>query len=193
MLMKAETNETAALAAAAKTGDTAALNRLIDRFQGPIHRYVWIRLRAKMDADDVTQEIFWKAARRLSTLKDPAKFRPWLFAVAGNLVRDYNRKRRVKEALFVFRETEPIDEAGAAAVETTAAREFASRLLEFTRTLPAGEREVFLLRFVDDLAIREIAETLHKNESTVKTQLYRALTKFKNHRTLREYLKRGCT
>jgi DNA-directed RNA polymerase specialized sigma24 family protein len=48
---------------------------------------------------------------------------------------------------------------------------------------------VFVLRFVDQLGIREIAETLRKSESTVKTQLYRALKKFKKASGLRALLK----
>jgi RNA polymerase sigma-70 factor (ECF subfamily) len=53
------------------------------------------------------------------------------------------------------------------------------------------EKEVFMLRFFDDLGIREISETLGKSESTVKTHLYRGLEKFKNAASLREFLERS--
>ena len=51
------------------------------------------------------------------------------------------------------------------------------------------EQEVFLLRFLDELGIKEIAEVLHKSESTVKTHLYRALGKFKNDTAFRAFIK----
>ena len=50
------------------------------------------------------------------------------------------------------------------------------------------EREVFLLRFFDHLSIKEIAGVLKKNESTVKTHLYRALAKFKKEPAMRKLL-----
>ena len=55
--------------------------------------------------------------------------------------------------------------------------------------LPRMEREVFLLRFFDHLSIREIAGVLKKNDSTVKTHLYRALAKFKKEPAMRRLLK----
>jgi RNA polymerase sigma-70 factor (ECF subfamily) len=50
------------------------------------------------------------------------------------------------------------------------------------------EREVFLLRFMDHLSIREISQIMEKSESTVKTHLYRALKKFKNDTALIQLL-----
>jgi RNA polymerase sigma-70 factor (ECF subfamily) len=55
------------------------------------------------------------------------------------------------------------------------------------------EREVFMLRFLDNLNINEIAQTLKKSESTVKTHLYRALAKFKKEKALRQFLQEDIT
>jgi RNA polymerase sigma-70 factor (ECF subfamily) len=55
--------------------------------------------------------------------------------------------------------------------------------------MPLMEREVFTLRYLDQLGIKEIAETLKKSESTVKTHLYRALKKFRRASELRALLK----
>jgi RNA polymerase sigma-70 factor (ECF subfamily) len=55
-------------------------------------------------------------------------------------------------------------------------------------TLPRMEKEVFTLRFMSHLDIREIADILEKNESTVKTHLYRALGKFRKETTMRQFL-----
>ena len=51
------------------------------------------------------------------------------------------------------------------------------------------EKEVFLLRFFDDLGIREISEVINKSQSTVKTHLYRALKKFKDDASFRDFLR----
>ena len=55
------------------------------------------------------------------------------------------------------------------------------------------EREVFMLRFMDDLNIKEIAQILKKSESTIKTHLYRALAKFKKEKKLRQFLQEDLT
>jgi len=63
-------------------------------------------------------------------------------------------------------------------------REFWDRLKKFAGGLSRWEREIFFLRFLDQLTIREIAEALQKSESAVKTHLYRAVNKFKNDREM---------
>jgi RNA polymerase sigma-70 factor (ECF subfamily) len=68
-------------------------------------------------------------------------------------------------------------------------KEFWHRFYGLTRKMPLMEREVFTLRYLDQLGIKEIAETLKKSESTVKTHLYRALKKFRRASELRALLK----
>lgn len=58
-------------------------------------------------------------------------------------------------------------------------KEFWQQIRQITEVLSKTEREVFMLRFFDELSIKEIGTTLKKNESTVKTHLYRALDKVK--------------
>ena len=59
-------------------------------------------------------------------------------------------------------------------------KQFWTRFNEFIKKLPGVQQQVFRLRFLDHLSIAEIALTLEKNESSVKTHLYRAIEKFKN-------------
>ena len=53
---------------------------------------------------------------------------------------------------------------------------------KYTRFLSRNEKQIFLLKYIDDLTIHEIAQTLNKNENTVKTHLYRSIKKIKKHR-----------
>ena len=68
-------------------------------------------------------------------------------------------------------------------------KEFWTRLNEFFSRLSPSEREVFRLKFLDGLCIREIAEVMEKNESTIKTHLYRAVEKFRRESDLSGFLK----
>ena len=68
-------------------------------------------------------------------------------------------------------------------------REFCEKVNAMLERLSQMEKEVFLLRFFDDLGIREISEVINKSQSTVKTHLYRALKKFKDDESFRDFLR----
>lgn len=152
---------------------------------------VYHRTGSRMDAEDLTQEIFMEMSKSLGRLKDPTRFKPWLYRIALNRVRDFHRKKSLMSFFLTttaMEDTEPSREPGTP-LDHVMEKEFWRQFHRMIRQLPRREREVFVLRFVDQLGIREIAETLRKSESTVKTQLYRALKKFKRASGLRELLK----
>jgi RNA polymerase sigma-70 factor (ECF subfamily) len=177
----------------AKAGNRAALEQLVDYFHKDVFRMVYYRTHSRMDAEDLTQEIFMKMSKSLSSLKDASRLRPWLFRIALNRVRDFHRKKSI---LSFFGTTTELDVAAQATAEdynnpvnNMILKEFQLQFHQFTQGLSRWEREVFMLRFVDHLGIREIAEALKKSESTIKTQLYRALKKFRQNPGLHDLLK----
>ena len=174
----------------ARDGDRSAFEELVDLFQEAIFRMVYYRTCSRMDAEDLTQEIFIRAFENLSKLRDLERFRTWLFRMAVNRVRDFYRKKRV---LGFFRTVEDDTDADLADVEIQddpgaldyiIRQEFWKQVKSFSNMLSRLEREVFFLRFMDHLNIREIAQVMDKSESTVKTHLYRGLKKFKENSTL---------
>ena len=80
----------------ARDGNRWAFDQLIDRYQGDIHRMIYYRIRAPMDAEDLTQDVFIRAYRSISRLREPERFRGWLYTIAVNRVNDYLRKKRVR-------------------------------------------------------------------------------------------------
>ena len=180
-----------ALVDAARSGDGVCLEELISLHHPEIFRMVYSRTGSRMDAEDLTQEIFIKMSTRLSRLRDPACFRGWLYLIAVNRVRDFHRKKRLL-SFFVsqteLKEKEPVATTPNPERQIME-KEFWHRFYGLTRKMPRMEREVFTLRYLDQLGIKEIAETLKKSESTVKTHLYRALKKFRRASELRALLK----
>lgn len=163
-----------------------AFEGLIQRFQGEIFRMVYYRLLSRMDAEDVTQEVFMNAYRGVKSLKDPEVFKPWLYRIAINAVNDHFRRKRLRSIFTLFsREGDedriPSPDQGRDRLEE---KEFWGLLGSFLSKLSKAEQEVFRLRFLDGLGIREIAEVLGKNQSTVKTHLYRAVEKFRREKGL---------
>lgn len=176
----------------ALNGDRQAREELVDRYHEAIFRLVFYRTFDRQDAEDLTQEIFAQALAHLPRLKDPRRFKAWLYRIAVNRVRDFQRKQRF---LSLFRSGADPDPLIAAAPDPRPAagdrvlrREFWRQVRALMQRLSRVEREVFGLRVFDELTLAEIAAVTGKKESTVKTHLYRALDKFRQEASLRRYL-----
>jgi RNA polymerase sigma-70 factor (ECF subfamily) len=168
----------------ASDGNRFAFEQLIDHHQGDIYRMIYYRIRARMDAEDLTQDVFIRAFRSISRLRE---------------VNDYLRKKRVR-SIFKSSDENPDIEPQATqsqeqpeALEQVLKEDFWRQVGRIVKKLSKMEREVFMLRFLDNLNINEIAQILKKSESTVKTHLYRALAKFKKEKTLRQFLQEDIT
>ncbi len=179
----------------ARDGKRAAFAQLADRFHEDIFRTVFYRVRSRADAEDITQDVFLKAFQKISGIKDASKFRGWLFSIALNRIKDFHRKRRFR-SLFKTEdeniESHPSVEAESdqpEALDQVLREDFWRQVRLVLNKLSKMEREVFMLRFFDQLGINEIADVLKKNESTVKTHLYRALAKYKKEPAMRQLLK----
>lgn len=159
-------------------------------FYNKIFRMVYYRNVSRMDAEDLTQDIFIAMSKNIYQLKDTTRFKAWLYRIALNRVKDFHRKKSFLSffALKPAEDTESL-EGSHNALDDVMKKEFWHQFHGLTRQMSKKEREVFILRYVDQLGIRELAETLKKNESTVKTHLYRALKKFKKAPGLRAFLK----
>ena len=180
-------------------GNRLAFEQLIDRFQGEIHRMIYYRIRARMDTEDLTQDVFIRAYRSISRIREPGKFRSWLFTIAVNRVNDYLRKKKVRSIFKSSDEDTSIQPAATdgqdppEALEQILKEDFWRHIGRIAKKLSKMEREVFMLRFLDNLNIDEIARILKKSDSTVKTHLYRALAKFRNEKKLRQFLQEDLT
>ena len=183
----------------ARDGNRLAFDQLIDRYQGDIYRMIYYRLRKQMDAEDLTQDVFIRAYRSIARLREPERFRSWLYTIAVNRVNDYLRKKRVRsifkssdEGPEILPEADQLREKPEA-LEQVLKEDFWRQVTRMAEKLSKMEKEVFMLRFMDDLNIAEIAQVLKKSESTVKTHLYRALAKFKKEKGLRQFLQEDLT
>lgn len=183
---------TTSLVIEARSGSRSAFSRLVRMYQQDVFRMVYYRTRSPADAEDITQEIFLQAYRKLAGLRDAQRFRAWLYRIALNRVRDHHRRRRVQALFGQYDEEEAAAQSGAGmqdnpeAVNGLLKRDFWKQVGLFVERLSTMEREVFVLRFFDQLSIREIAGILKKGESTVKTHLYRSLSKFRAEPSLRD-------
>jgi RNA polymerase sigma-70 factor (ECF subfamily) len=117
----------------------------------------------RADVDDLVQEVFLTAMRRLATLRDPAAFPAWLAAIARNHATDHLRRRRP--------ETVELSENVAASSDEWQARV----VLDVVRSLPEAYRETLILRLVEGMTGPEIAVRTGLTEGSVRVNLHRGM------------------
>ena len=158
---------------AARLGDTAALNRLLQLCQPDIRRYAY-RHCLISDVDDAVQEALLIVTYRLQSLRVVAAFAGWLFQVVRRECRRLERR--------VFR-LDPYDEEKMEHwLATQSDQTVRVDLIAALESLPAHYREIVLLRDFHEMTIREIAAQIRLTTSATKSRLRRA------RQLVREYL-----
>lgn len=163
--------------ARAASGDTAAFERLYRTHVGRVHALAR-RMIGVEDAEDVTQEVFVRAWRKLDKFRGDSSFGTWLYRLAVNVI-------LARRATIGNYRTRFLDEAAASADQNSAKRRHVDVQVDMERAirkLPAGARRVFVLHDVEGYTHEEIAEMLQVTAGTSKSQLHRA------RMTLREHL-----
>jgi RNA polymerase sigma-70 factor (ECF subfamily) len=135
-------------------------------------------------AETLTQECFLKAHRNWDRFRGDSSAMTWLMRIAINLQKDHWRNRRVQFWRHTRTNSVDMDEASEwlpsgerSAEQQMLAREQVKQVWKAVEGLSARQRTVFLLRFVEDLELSEIAQATGLSEGTVKAHLSRALGK----------------
>ncbi len=151
-------------------------------YRGRILRYALFAVRDRDAAETITQDCFLKAYRARESFRGDCSLSTWLMQIAVNLVRDYARskqfqfwKRAQTAAVDVSEVAEFLPHKGSSAESGLLAREQLKAVWQAVDKLSKMQREVFLLRFVEEMDLLEIAAVMGMKESTVKSHLYRAL------------------
>jgi len=152
----------ARLVAAAREGDRTAFGRLYDRFAPMVHGLLLARV-PRADVDDLVQEAFLQAMKRLGSLRDAEAFGPWLAAIARNRARDHWRRGEATVELSDDVPGAPHPEGEAMAV------------LAAIRRLPEAYRETLVLRLVEGMTGPEIAERTGLTPGSVRVNLHRGM------------------
>lgn len=166
---------------AARRGEPEAWDALVRRYQLPLFTYVMDLVHHHATSLDLVQETLVRATRHLPALREDGRFGSWLFGIAHQLV--IRHWRRLGRSPF---SEEPIPEEGAGievAPDLELVREEeAAALLAAVDALPAPQRSVILLHYLEEFPLDEIAEITGTRVGTVKSRLHYA------KRALRESL-----
>ncbi len=157
----------------AQQQDQQAFAQLYEEHFDKIYRYVALRIGDRAEAEDITQQVFLKALRSISSFRwKGIPFSAWLFRIAHNQVVDYLRKK-TKQA------TVPIDEVQVSVSSDPQLlmeqRLNIEQLISATKRLTEAQREVISLRFAGELPIADVARIMGKSEGAVKALQHSAI------------------
>lgn len=155
-------------------GDPAAADELIKLYYPDILRYCLWHAPDRSLAEDAAQETFLKAIRYFDRYAHKGKFKPFLYRIAANTCIDMQRKNNRPDIPLEEMAVDPgrLEPAFENIHADMAVRQLVS-------SLPKQQREIVLLRFSQDLTLREIAEATGQPLRTVQTRLRAALKKLK--------------
>lgn len=175
------------LVARAQRGDLGSYDELVTRHRGKIFAMIRNMIHQEADAWDLSQEVFIKAWQALPRFEAKAKFSTWLYRIAHNVVYDWTRKRKVESAgelndeIF---ERERIDSSsmttpsgGDTPDETMSRSELRVKIEAALAKLSGDHREVVVLKDVQGLSYKEIADVMACSIGTVMSRLFYARQK----------------
>jgi RNA polymerase sigma-70 factor, ECF subfamily len=164
------------LVAAYRSGDERAAAELVRRHAAALGRFLYSSGAGTSEIDDLVQEAFFRAFRKLDSWRAEASFRSWLFTIAGNLLRDEFRKRKGRRMLSLEDRDFP-DRADPHA--DLMAHEASERLREGLARLPRLQREVFLLRVQEGVDYQQIAAALGTTPGAARVHYHNAVKRLK--------------
>ena len=168
-------------------GDDNAFATLVGKYQKQVHALAWRKIGDFHIAEEITQDTFLKAYKRLATLKRPQRFVSWLYVIATNRCRSWLRKKQLKtEPLEQLEEidNEQLQQAAYSRyvteenerTTTEAQRDVVKKLLA---KLQESERTVLTLHYFGEMSCPEIGAFLGVSANTIKSRLRRAQQRLK--------------
>jgi RNA polymerase sigma-70 factor, ECF subfamily len=147
-----------------------------------IFRFILASIRDRESAENLTQECFMRAYQARDRFRGDSKIGTWLMHIAANLVRSHEASNRLKFWRRSLRHgcdlsdvRDSIPDRHSSPEALVLAKERLAAIWSAVRRLSGKQRTVFLLRFVEDMDLLEIAAITGMKEGTVKTHLFRAL------------------
>ena len=157
-------------------GDKRAFNEVYERYSGPLLGYFMRMLwRDREKAEDFVHDIFAKLIRRPELFDPERKFKTWIFSVANNMCKNEYKKQEVRkntksglDGVFA------IKDVNANVLSEVQDKQFKEEFVQSLEALDDKHKEVFALRHIEGLSIKEIADVVEVSDGTVKSRLFYA-------------------
>jgi RNA polymerase sigma-70 factor (ECF subfamily) len=151
-------------------------DRVVQQYRGRVLRFLLASLGDMDAAESLTQDCFWNAYKSRATFRGDCSVNTWLMRIAVNLVRNHVRTRRFQ----FWKKAGRVDHDEILRwADRSISPEVMAWVNEQVQAVWERQRTVFVLRFVEDLDVREIAESTGLTQSTVNVHLRRALRRIR--------------
>ncbi len=165
-----------------KQGNRSAFRDLFQAYQLPVYNFVLRMLGASHDAEDVTQEVFVKAYRKINSLSESGHFSSWLFRIAKNEALNFMQRRKPRNTDSVEADYDRLDrqiagenpEAVPSPAKQVESDELETLLQSALNGLPESLRTAFVLGVVEGYSYKEVAEVMKCSVGNVKARVFRA-------------------
>ncbi len=159
-------------------GDSSAFGSLYDRYQPAIYRFIVVKVGSREEAEDITHHVFLSAWQKVRTYRHRGHpFSSWLYQIARNMVIDHYRSKKDDVSLDKLDPESSI--IPAAAQFDLATKMQLENVHRAIAELKPDYQDVIILRFIEDLPLKEAAAILKKSEGAVKLAQHRAVRELK--------------
>ena len=161
------------------SGDDAAFTILVGKYQKSVHALAWRKVGDFHFAEEITQDTFLQAYKKLATLRNPNQFAGWLYVIANNLCKRWNQKKKLS--------TQSLEGTPVVEIENASYKRYVSEQRETDNTqhrheivkkllqrLPESERTVVTLHYLGEMTAKEIGKFLGVSVNTINSRLRRA-------------------
>lgn len=172
----------------ARSGNASSFSALVEIYQERAIHAANFFVGNLEDARDIAQEAFVKAYKNLAGFENQSKFYTWFYRILVNTCKDFLRKKKIRQTFsfwFGREEDQELDPAANVADSSRNAsecllnRELGASMSEALETLPMRQKSVFILRYLEDMSLNEISQTLNISVGAVKANLWQAGQKMK--------------
>jgi len=159
-----------------RRGEEVAATQLVRRHAGAVARYL-SAAGAGEDVDDLVQEAFFRAFRRLESYRGTAGFRTWVMAIGSNALKDLRRKQ-IRHPVVALEDRDVVD-VGNDPHSAVVGLDLERRLERAVVALPLMQRDVFLLRAQQGMGYEDIAEALETSVGAARVHYHQAVKRLK--------------
>ncbi|MDF2192299.1 sigma-70 family RNA polymerase sigma factor [Paraflavitalea sp. CAU 1676] len=156
-----------------RAGDITAFDEIFNRYAGPLHTYISMRLNGSEEADDVLQEVFIRLWNKRTAIIIHSSFRNYLYTIVQHCISDHIRASKRRK--YILREEMPDQQE----ITPLPDEQYQYKQVYYIwrgamDTLPGQMRRIYAMKIEEQRSVKEIAAELRLSEQTVKNQLHTA-------------------
>ncbi len=172
-------------------GDPEAFIALFHRYRKPVYNFIVRTVQDRNTAEDLLQDVFMRVIQRAEDFRGESKFTTWLYTIARNLCIDQLRKTNLRRNVSLNGASRSIENGEKREVTVqvvdrkpgvdrhTNSKRLQEVIANAVERLPEEQREVFLMRQVQNMPFREIANVVGVSENTIKSRMRYALERLR--------------